>query len=262
MYALLPLFRSVARAIPMLALLALFASPVLAPAMEHKDQDSPSAGKKMEKKSKGHPTTQPSAKKSAKGCPCSEMMRKKHDDEHDGGKGKRAKHDKKSYKDRDKDDKAHHWLKMMAHMKKRDDDRRKKKDHDDLDDMLGEAPRSLKKHQKKKKDYGVPHLYHIAAEYFLFDRKDKLDFSDEQKRSLKQIVEDVHLTLATHHRKIKQAEQELWVLTGKNKPDASSVEAKMKEIAELKVAKRMAYFKAVEKAVGVLTDEQKQKLLE
>lgn len=256
MYGFHSTLRLFGRTLPALMLLVIFASPAMTGAMEHKDGGDGSSEKKLEEKSQPttQPTTQPSEKtksRSGKDCPC---KYKKQGHDHDEKKYKCDKCEKRKYDD------THHMLKMMAHMKKRDDDRKKK--HHDLDDMLGQAPKSLKKKDAHGKKGGVPHLYHIAAEDFLLDKKDKLGLSDEQKDSLKKIVENVHLTLATHHRKIEQAEQELWVLTGKDAPAASSVEARMNEIAELKVAKRMAFFNAVGEAVDVLTDEQRTKLLE
>jgi len=69
------------------------------------------------------------------------------------------------------------------------------------------------------------------------------------------------LAQATADRQIGQAEQELWVLTGTDEPDVTRIEAKVREIENLKGGQRMAFIRAVGEAARGLTDEQRKVLV-
>ena len=69
------------------------------------------------------------------------------------------------------------------------------------------------------------------------------------------------LSKSTAQRKIEQAEQELWELTGADEPDAAQIQATVQDIAKLHSEQRVAFIQSVGEAAKVLTDEQRQMLL-
>ncbi len=85
--------------------------------------------------------------------------------------------------------------------------------------------------------------------------------TQEQQVKLNQIKEKVLLGQATFDRWISQAEQELWILTSSDSPDAAKIETKIREIEKLSSDQRIAYIRAVGEAVTFLTDEQRQVLV-
>ncbi len=108
---------------------------------------------------------------------------------------------------------------------------------------------------------GASHIYHIGADSFFLDHAEHITLTQEQQIKLNQIKEKVLLGQATSDRWIEQAEQELWVLTSSDRPQAAQVEAKIREIEKLNGDKRIAYIRAVGQAAGVLTKEQRQTLV-
>ena len=69
------------------------------------------------------------------------------------------------------------------------------------------------------------------------------------------------LAKATSDRKVAQAEQELWQLTAADQPDATKVEAKVREIEKLRGDDRLSFVRAVGEAAKLLTPEQTKQLL-
>lgn len=108
---------------------------------------------------------------------------------------------------------------------------------------------------------GASHIYHIGATSFFLDHPQHITLALDQKTKLNKIKEDALLKQATFDRSIEGAEQELWVLTSADKPDAAKIESKIGEIARLGVDKRIAFIRAVGQAANVLTDEQRKKLV-
>lgn len=108
---------------------------------------------------------------------------------------------------------------------------------------------------------GASHIYHIGATSFFLDHLQHITLAQEQQVKLNQIKEKVLLGQATSDRWISQAEQELWVLTSSDAPDAANIEAKIREIEKVRSDKRIAYIQAVGKAARILTDEQRQTLV-
>ncbi len=108
---------------------------------------------------------------------------------------------------------------------------------------------------------GASHIYHIGATSFFLDHSQHITLTREQQATLQQIKEKVLLGQATFDRWIEQAEQEIWVLTSSDAPDAAAIEAKIREVAKLGADKRIAYIRAVGEAAKVLTDEQRQSLV-
>ncbi|MFQ5733648.1 MAG: Spy/CpxP family protein refolding chaperone [Planctomycetaceae bacterium] len=108
---------------------------------------------------------------------------------------------------------------------------------------------------------GASHIYHIGATGFFLDHPQHITLSLEQKTNLNRIKEDALLKQATLDRRIEDAEQELWVLTSADKPDAAKIETKVRAIAKLGGDKRVAFIRAVGQAATVLRDEQRKRLV-
>ena len=104
-----------------------------------------------------------------------------------------------------------------------------------------------------------PHLYHLGGVTFFLDRQE-LALTPEQRTKLSAIRETAVLVYATTQRQIDQSEQELWLLTAANRPDARRVEGKLNEIARLSTQQRMEYIRAIGQAVGVLSKAQQEML--
>ena len=69
------------------------------------------------------------------------------------------------------------------------------------------------------------------------------------------------LNRASEQRRIDQAEQELYEITGANQPDETRIEAKIVEIEKLRADGRTSFIRAVADASNVLTAEQRMALL-
>ncbi len=108
---------------------------------------------------------------------------------------------------------------------------------------------------------GASHIYHVGSTNFFLDHQQHITLSQEQQTKLNQIKQKSLLGQATMDRWIAEAEQELWVLTSSDAPDASKIEAKVREAEKLRGDKRIAFIRAVGDAAQVLTDEQRQTLV-
>jgi Spy/CpxP family protein refolding chaperone len=107
---------------------------------------------------------------------------------------------------------------------------------------------------------GASHIYHVGATGFFLDHPEHITLSTDQQARLGQTREKAMMEQATAQRAIDQAEQELWDLTAADSPDAAKIEAKVREIEQLRGDQRLAFVRAVGAAAGVLTDEQRQQL--
>ncbi len=107
---------------------------------------------------------------------------------------------------------------------------------------------------------GASHLYHIGATGFFLDHSDHITLMLEQRTALNQQKERTLLQQAELQRNIEQAEQELWLLTAADQPDAVAIEQKVQEIARKRGEQRLAFIRAVGEAARVLTDEQRKQL--
>ncbi|REJ65751.1 MAG: hypothetical protein DWQ31_17605 [Planctomycetota bacterium] len=108
---------------------------------------------------------------------------------------------------------------------------------------------------------GASHIYHIGSTNFFLDHPQHITLTQEQQTKLNQMKEQTLLGQATFDRWIDAGEQELWVLTSADAPDASKIEAKVREIEKLRGDKRIAFIRAVGEAAKVLTDEQRKTLI-
>lgn len=126
--------------------------------------------------------------------------------------------------------------------------------------MGGQAARSGRSTSALPGNPGASHLYHIGSTGFFLDQP-QLTLTSEQRTALNRIKERALLERTTAERKVEQAEQELWALTGSDQPDGAKVEAKLKEVEQLRTNQRMAFIRAVGEASNVLTAEQRNVVL-
>jgi hypothetical protein len=108
---------------------------------------------------------------------------------------------------------------------------------------------------------GASHIYHIGATDFFLDHADQIKLTTREEADLNRIKEKALLDQATSQRRIDEAEQELWTLTASDRPDATKIEAKVRQIEKLRGEQRVAFIRAIGEAAKVLTDEQRQALL-
>jgi hypothetical protein len=107
---------------------------------------------------------------------------------------------------------------------------------------------------------GASHLYHIGATDFFLDHSQHIALTTEQQAGLNKAKEQALLTKSTADRAIEQAEQELWMLTAADQPDATAIKAKIAEIEKLTGDERFAFIRAVGDASKFLTDDQRKSL--
>ena len=108
---------------------------------------------------------------------------------------------------------------------------------------------------------GSSHIYHVGATGFYLEYADKLGLSTQQRTSLNDIKQRALIDQSNQQRRIDEAEQALWLLTAADQPDATSVEAKIREVEKLKADQRLDFIRAVGEAAKVLTDDQRKMVL-
>ena len=108
---------------------------------------------------------------------------------------------------------------------------------------------------------GASHIYHVGATGFFLDHPQHITLSADQQAALNQFKERALLQQESYGRKIEEAEKELFVLTGSDQPDASKIEAKVREIEKLGGDKRLAFIHAVGDAAKILTEDHRKILL-
>lgn len=108
---------------------------------------------------------------------------------------------------------------------------------------------------------GASHLYHIGSTGFFLNHAKHITLTAEQKLTLNRLKERAFLDRTTAQRRMGQAEQDLYILTGADQPDPAKIQAKVAEIEKLRTDQRMTFIRAVSEAVNVLTHDQHQALL-
>lgn len=103
---------------------------------------------------------------------------------------------------------------------------------------------------------GASHLYHVGATGFFLDHPEHITLSTEQQLALNRVKEQAELKQASLERKVEETEQELWVLTSSDQPDAGKIETKIREIEKLRGDQRLAFIRSVGEAAKVLTEDQ------
>ncbi len=104
---------------------------------------------------------------------------------------------------------------------------------------------------------GASHIYHVGSTGFFLDHTEHITLTSDQQKQLNRIREETLLSQATFDRWIDEAEQQLWVLTSSDRPDAAEIRTRVMEIAKLEAEKRLAFIEAVGRAAGVLTENQR-----
>jgi len=107
---------------------------------------------------------------------------------------------------------------------------------------------------------GSSHLYHIGATDFFLDHPQHIALTTQQQAGLNKAKEQAALAKSTVDRAVEQAEQELWILTAADQPDATAIQAKIAAIGKLHGDERFAFIRAVGDASRILTDEQRKSL--
>ena len=108
---------------------------------------------------------------------------------------------------------------------------------------------------------GASHIYHVGATDFFLNHPEHITLTSKQKGDLGRLKEKAVLAKTSAQRKIDEGEQELWILTSADEPDAAKIEAKIREIEVMRGDQRMALIRTVGAAAKLLTDEQRQTLL-
>ncbi len=108
---------------------------------------------------------------------------------------------------------------------------------------------------------GASHLYHIGSTGFFLNHSKHITLTPDQKMTLNRLKEKALLDRTTAQRRMGQAEQDLYILTGADQPDPAKIQAKVADIEKLRTDQRMTFIRAVSEAVNVLTHDQHQALL-
>jgi hypothetical protein len=105
---------------------------------------------------------------------------------------------------------------------------------------------------------GKSHLYHVGSTGFFLNHGQHITLTGDQTTRLNGIKEAAQLEKASADRAISQAEQELWVLTSADQPDAAKIEEKVRSIEKVQADQRLAFIRKVGEAAAVLDDHQRQ----
>ena len=103
---------------------------------------------------------------------------------------------------------------------------------------------------------GASHLYHIGSTGFFLNHSQHISLMADQKYTLNRLKERAMMDRASEQRKIDQAEQDLYTLTGADQLDNAMVQGKIGEIEKLRSEQRMNFIRAVGEASNVLTHDQ------
>ena len=103
---------------------------------------------------------------------------------------------------------------------------------------------------------GGSHLYHIGSTGFFLNHPQHITLTQDQRMTLNRLKEKAMLDRASTQRRIDQAEQELYSLTGTDQPDTSKIQTTVAEIEKLRADERMNFIRAVGAATNVLTHDQ------
>jgi Spy/CpxP family protein refolding chaperone len=107
---------------------------------------------------------------------------------------------------------------------------------------------------------GVSHLYHIGSTGFFLEHAQHIGLSTDQQAALAKLKEQALAAKVGNDRQIEQAEQEMATLTSADQPDATKIEAKVREIEKLRTDERLSFIRAVGEAAKLLTDDQRKVL--
>jgi Spy/CpxP family protein refolding chaperone len=108
---------------------------------------------------------------------------------------------------------------------------------------------------------GAAHLYHIGSNGFFLNHSQHITLTPDQTLTLNHVKDKAMLSQAAEQRRIDQAEQDLYILTGADQPDNAKIQSKIVEIEKLRGEQRMSFIRAVADASNVLSPEQRKALL-
>ncbi len=108
---------------------------------------------------------------------------------------------------------------------------------------------------------GTSHLYHVGSTGFFLNHSKHITLTPDQKLTLSRLKERAMLDRASAQRKIDQAEQELYTLTGADQLDTPRVQTKISEIERLRAEQRLSFVRTVAEAANALTHDQHQALM-
>lgn len=108
---------------------------------------------------------------------------------------------------------------------------------------------------------GASHILHIGSTGFFLNHAQHITLTADQKSKLNRLKEKAMLDQASEQRKIDQAEQEVYALTGADQVDNAKIQAKIAETEKLRSGQRMSFIQAVSEASNVLTHNQHQALI-
>ncbi|MDO8540205.1 MAG: hypothetical protein Q7S40_07140 [Opitutaceae bacterium] len=144
------------------------------------------------------------------------------------------------------------------------------KGHDDMSSaqksdmpvsMGHEGTKSTTPAQPAMEESGPAALMHIGAKGFFLDRPQTFTPRADQAKTLSEIKERSAMEMMAADKKLQEAEQQLWKLTASERPDVATIEAKVREVEELRADQRIAFIRSVSEAANLLTPEQKEVLL-
>ena len=104
-------------------------------------------------------------------------------------------------------------------------------------------------------------VYHIGSNGFFLNQSQRITLTPDQKLTLNHLKDKALLDRVFEQGKIKEAEQELFTLTGAAQPDNAGIQEKIREIEKLRADGRINFIRAVGDASKVLTPEQHKTLL-
>lgn len=107
---------------------------------------------------------------------------------------------------------------------------------------------------------GAPHLYHVGSTGFFLDHPQHITLSAGQQAALNRIKDKSAVDQTNTDRRLADLEEELWLLTAADVPDAAKIGAKIRAIESLRSDQRLTFIRAVGEAGKVLTAEQKTAL--
>ncbi len=108
---------------------------------------------------------------------------------------------------------------------------------------------------------GASHIYHIGAKGFFIEHASMAKMTTGQIMLLNKLKEKSLLENSAVTREIQQFEEDLWTLTAADQPVIKSIEAKVREISDLKSKQRISFISHIGEAAKILTAEQRSILL-
>lgn len=107
---------------------------------------------------------------------------------------------------------------------------------------------------------GTPRVYHMGATGLFLDHPEHITLTAKQQDALQAIKTKAARNQASYREQIEKAEDEVWALTGAERPDADALDRKIRAIEAMRREQRMDYVRFVGEAAKVLTEGQRRQL--